>query len=154
MYQGFQTHIVIMLLSYQPFHYNLMRNSCQPIIHNSWLASLNHTHSYQTFSTIPKTKQALSIQSQENNLTLHCLAQHLAQARRSRPGEPPSPMRGLKKGSRSTRGISLRREPSRLGEVLARSKSLAGRLGDLSCKSPGRAPCSSRLGETGSLGRD
>jgi len=78
----------------------------------------------------------------------------LAQARSSRPGEPPSPRRGLKKDSRSTRGISLRRDLSRLGEMLARSKSRAGRLGDLSRKSPGRAPCSSRLGKTGSLGRD
>jgi len=78
----------------------------------------------------------------------------LAQARRARSSEPPSPRRGLEKGGRSTCGISLRREPSRLGEMLARSKSRAGRLGDLSHKSPRRAPCSSRLGETGSLGRD
>ena len=40
---------------------------------------------------------------------------------------PPSPRRGLKKESRSTCGISLRRGPSRLGEVLARSKRRAGR---------------------------
>jgi len=93
MYQGFPNHIVVMPFSYQPFHYNLMWNSCQPIIHNSWLTSLNHTHSYQTFSTILKTKQALSIQNQENNLTLHCLAQHLAQARGSRSGEMVSPRR-------------------------------------------------------------
>jgi len=28
MYQGLPNHIVIMPLSYQPFHYNLMQNSC------------------------------------------------------------------------------------------------------------------------------
>jgi len=67
---------------------------------------------------------------------------------------PPSPRRGLEKENKSTCGISLRRDPSRLGEVLARSKRRAGRLGDLSRKSPKRAPCLSRLGETDPLGRD
>ena len=51
MYQGLPIHIVIMPLSYQPFHYNLMQNSCQPFIHNSQLALLYHTHTYQAFST-------------------------------------------------------------------------------------------------------
>jgi len=123
MYQGFPNHIVIMPLLYQPFHYNLMRNSCQPIIHNSWLASLNHTHSYQTFSTKPKTKQALPIPSQENNLTWHCLAQHLAQAGGSRSGETFSPRRD----------VLTQASPLRLGEG---SKKAAG------------AHTGSRLGET------
>jgi len=65
----------------------------------------------------------------------------LAQAKRARSGEPLSPRRGLEKGSRSTYGISLRRDPSRLGEMLARSKRRAGCLGDLSRRSPRRAPC-------------
>jgi len=78
----------------------------------------------------------------------------LAQARRARSGEPPSPRRGLEKESRSTCAVSLRRDPSRLGEMLTRSKRRAGRLGDLSRKSPRRAPCLSRLGETDPLGRD
>jgi len=99
-YQGFPNHIVIMPFSHQPFHYNLMRNSCQPIIHNSWLVSLNHTHSYQTFITIFKIKHALSTQSQESHPTLRCLAQSLAQAEGSRSGET----------------CSLRRAPLRLGE--------------------------------------
>ena len=117
-YQGFPNHIVIMPLSYQTFHLNLMRNSCQPIIHNSGLVLLYRTHSYQTFSTIPKTKQVLSIQNQEKHPTLHCLAQHLAQAGGSRSGEmvsprraPPSPRRGLEKGAEALAG-------SRLGEPL------------------------------------
>jgi len=117
MYQGLPNHIVIMPLSYQPVHYNIMRNSCQLIIHNWWLALLDHTHSYQTFSTILKAKQALTIQNQENHPTLHCLAQHLAQAGGSRSGEmvsprraPSSPRRGLEKGAEALAG-------SRLGET-------------------------------------
>jgi len=54
------------------------------------------THSYSfisTFITILKIKQAFSIQSQENNHTLRCLAQHLAQAEGSRSGETFSPRR-------------------------------------------------------------
>jgi len=58
----------------------------------------------------------------------------LAQASPLRPGEPPSPRRGLKKASRNQRGISLRRDPSRLSEILALSKRRVGRLGDLSRK--------------------
>jgi len=64
-----------------------MLNWYQPIIHNSWLAPLIHTHSSHNFSTILKIKQALSIQIQENNHTSHYLAQHLAQAEGSRSGE-------------------------------------------------------------------
>ncbi|QCE14419.1 hypothetical protein DEO72_LG11g1419 [Vigna unguiculata] len=96
-----------------------------------------------------------------NTQPAHRLAQSLAQAEGFRLGEtcslkraPPSPRRGLDEAPRAYHGISLRRDPSRLGEMLARSRSRAGRLGDLSCKSPRRAPYSSRLGETGSLGRD
>ena len=46
----------------------------------------------------------------------------LAQARRFRSGESPSPRRGLEKGIKTQRGISLRRDPSHLGEMFARSK--------------------------------
>jgi len=70
---------------------------------------------------------------------MHCLAQPLAQAEGSRSGESPSPRRGLEKGNRNQRGISLRRDPSRLGELFTRSKWWAGRLGDLSRKRFGRA---------------
>ena len=49
--------------------------------------------------------------------------------------------RGLKRGNREQCGISLRQDPSRLGEMLARSKRRAGRLGDLSRRSLRRAPC-------------
>ncbi|QCE04082.1 hypothetical protein DEO72_LG8g2115 [Vigna unguiculata] len=70
-----------------------------------------------TTSTILKAKQALTIQNQENHPTLHCLAQHLAQAGGSRSGEmvsprraPSSPRRGLEKGAEALAG-------SRLGET-------------------------------------
>ena len=53
----------------------------------------------------------------------------LAQARQARSGEtgslrraPPSPRRGLEKPGHEHRGISLKRDPSRLGELPARSK--------------------------------
>jgi len=137
MYQGFPNHIVIMPLSYQPFHYNLMRNSCQPIIRNSWLVSLNHTHSYQTFITILKTKHALSIQSQENNPTLHCLAQHLAQGGGSRSGETFSPRRaplrlgeGSKHGAESQAGSRLGETPLAWARWSLAQKFIVGRLGD------------------------
>jgi len=54
----------------------------------------------------------------------------LAQARHSRSGESPLPRRGLEKNIKKQRGISLRRDPSRLGEMFARSKFWAGRLGE------------------------
>jgi len=120
----------------------------------------NLLHNTQNQASIIHTKPrkqshiALSCPAPRSGWRASLRLEGLAQARRSRPSKPHSPRRGLKKGSRSTRGISLRRDPSRLGEMLARSKSRAGRLGDLSHKSPGRAPYSSRLGETGSLGRD
>jgi len=60
----------------------------------------------------------------------------LAQARQSRSGE------GLKQGNRNHCGISLRRDPSRLGEWFARSKCQASRLRQ------------TRLGEPDSPGRD
>ena len=53
----------------------------------------------------------------------------LAQARHARSGEPPSPRRGLERASGKPRGISLRRDPSRLGEILARSKFMSGSPG-------------------------
>ena len=59
----------------------------------------------------------------------------LAQAKRARSGE--SPLR-LGEGSMEHSGNIT---GSRLGEVFPRSRVQAGRLGDLSCKSPGRAPC-------------
>ena len=62
------------------------------------------------------------IQGQTSTQTAYCLAQPLAQARRARSGEPPSPKRGLERASRNQRGISLRRDPSCLGEMFARSK--------------------------------
>jgi len=108
----------------------------------------SYSNQYQSSKNRQTPKQQIASPSPSLRL------KGLAQARRACSGEPPSPRRGLKKEGRSTCGILLRREPSRLGEMLARSKSLAGRLGELSRKSLERAPCSSRLGETSSLGRD
>ena len=78
----------------------------------------------------------------------------LAQARRARLGEPPSPRRGLKEASREHHGISLRRDPSRLGEVFARLKIWAGRLGDLSRIGVWASLRQTHLGEPDLPGRD
>jgi len=75
---------------------------------------------YLITTIIPK--QIPIIQEQSNNQTAPCLAQPLAQAEGSRSGGTPSPRRGLEGGTRSQRGISLRRVPSRLGEMFARLK--------------------------------
>jgi len=72
------------------------------------------------------------IQAQEdkNAIQHHTVSpKPLAQAEGSRSGEtgslrraPPSPRRGLEKPGHEHRGISLKRDPSRLGELPARSK--------------------------------
>ncbi|QCE11821.1 hypothetical protein DEO72_LG10g3058 [Vigna unguiculata] len=65
--------------------------------------------------------------------------------------------RPLKRDPRAPRehhGISLRRDPSRLGEVFTRSKVRAGRLGDLSRNGVWASLRQTRLGESDSPGRD
>jgi len=80
----------------------------------------NPLYIFLIITIIPK--QIPFIQKQPSNQIVHCLAQPLAQAEGSRSGEPPSPRRGLENETGNQRGISLRRDPSRLGETLARSK--------------------------------
>ena len=89
MYQGLPIHIVIMPLSYQPFHYKLMQNSCPPFIYDSQLVLLYHSHTYQAFSTNTQNQASIIHTKPRKHPTLHCLAQHLAQARPSRSGEFP-----------------------------------------------------------------
>ncbi|QCD86454.1 hypothetical protein DEO72_LG3g977 [Vigna unguiculata] len=67
-----------------------------------------------------KAKKTISSHTASPNTSLRLKG--LAQVRRARSGEPPSPRRGLEKASRGQRGISLRRDPSRLGEMFARSE--------------------------------
>jgi len=109
-----------------------------PSMHNTPLytcfSSYNsHPNQYQS----SKNKQAPKQRTASPNPSLKLKG--LAQARRARSGEtcslrraPPSPRRGLEEVPREHHGISLRRDPSRLDEVFARSKIRAGRLGDLS----------------------
>ena len=92
---------------------------------------------------------------------MYCLAQPLAQAEGFRSGEtcslrraPPSPRQGFDGAPREHHGISLRRDPSRLGEVFTRSKVQMGRLGDLSRNGVWASRRQTRLGESDSLGRD
>ena len=79
----------------------------------------------------------------------------LAQARQARSGEPPpSPKRERQKQGPGQRGISLKRDPSRLGELPARSKIERAARATFRTKNLGELPVSSRLGEMDSLGRD
>jgi len=66
----------------------------------------------------------------------------LTQARQSRLGEPPPRLgeRAQKQGQEQ-RGISLKRDPSRLGELPARSKVERVAWATFRAKKPGRAPC-------------
>ena len=160
-YQGFPNHIVIIPFSHQPFYYNLMRNSCPPIIHNSWLVSPNHTHSYQTFITILKSSMHKSHKARK--VIPHCTVslspsprlRGLAQARRARSGEPPLRLgedwmvhSGNITGSRLSE-IPLawaRRSLAQEFKQVAWATSRVTVLGEL--------PVSSRLGEIDSLERD
>jgi len=77
----------------------------------------------------------------------------LAQARRARSGEPPpSPRRERQKLGHGQHGISLKRDPSRLGELPARSKIERAARETFRAKDLGELPISSRLGEMDSLG--
>ena len=162
MYHGLPIHIVIMPLSYQPFQYNLMQNSCQPFIHNSQLAFLYHTHTYQAFNTDTQN-QANIIHTRPrktSHITLSRSAPRLGwrvSLRRDRLAQasPPSPRRGLEKNQgHEQRGISLKRDPSRLGELPARSKVERAAWATFRAEALGELPVSSRLGETDSPGRD
>ena len=67
---------------------------------------------------------------------------------------PPSPRRGLKNRNRKQRGISLRRDPSRLGELFARSKIMSWPPGRPLAKKAWVSLCQTRLGKSDSPGRD
>jgi len=79
----------------------------------------------------------------------------LAQARRARSGEPPPRLGESTKKTRAWQhGISLKRDPSRLGELPARSKIERAARATFRAKNFDELPVSSRLGEMDSLGRD
>jgi len=125
------------------------------------MPNIPHAPLYTYYSSYNHTQSKQIIQEQTGIQSQHCSRPvprsgwgvslrrgELAQA------NPFSPRRGLERASRNQRGISLRRDPSRLGEMFARSKIWAGRLGDPSHKLVWANPCLSRLGETGPLRRD
>jgi len=66
----------------------------------------------------------------------------------------PSPRRERQKLGHGQHGISLKRDPSRLGELPARSKIERAARATFRAKNLGELPVSSRLGEIDSLGRD
>jgi len=79
-----------------------------------------YLESLPSYTVSMQSKQFPSIQEQSSNQTKHCPAQPLTQAEGSRSGESPLHRRGLERGTRNQRGISLRRDPSCLGEMFAR----------------------------------
>jgi len=84
--------------------------------------TLRHIYLSHAFNTILKSKQVLTIQVSRKTITHHTALpssslrrEALAYASRLRLGE------GSKRGTIASHGISLKRDPSRLGEMLARS---------------------------------
>jgi len=129
-----------------------IRDSCQAYITLHYIHVSHHNVHTQTNTNHPRMNKhpnnVLPRPTPRSGWRVSLRRDVLAQA------SPLSPRWGLKEASREHHGISLRRDPSRLGEVFVRSKIWAGRLGDLSRNRVWVSPCSSRLGETGSLGRD
>ena len=100
-----------------------------------------------------------SLGKHQTSKSQHCLAQHLAQAEGSRSGETcslrrasPSPRRERQKQGHGQHGISLKRDPSLLGELPARSKVERAAWATFRAKNLGELPVSSRLGEMERLG--
>ncbi|QCD96349.1 hypothetical protein DEO72_LG6g1051 [Vigna unguiculata] len=115
--------------------------------------NLSHHKSYPNKSKHKRTKTQSNITLSRPNPSLRLKG--LAQARQARSGEPPL---RLGEGSRKTgpgqHGISLKRDPSRLGELPARSKVERAAWATFRAINLGELPVSSRLGEMDSLGRD
>ena len=125
-------HLILITCSFssKPLIHFTCQYHTQPVIRNSWIMpNIPHTPLYTYHSSYNHTQPKQIVQEQTDIQSQHCLAQHLAQAEGSRSGEasslkrtPPSPRRGPERASRNQCGISLRRDPSRLGEMSARSK--------------------------------
>jgi len=127
----------------------MRRFTPKTIIYNSWITSLMHIDLSHAFNTIINIQASINhFRISETTTQPHCLAQLLAQASPLRLGEDS------KRRNSSSRGISLKRDPSRLGETLARSKTELVAWVTSRVKRVWASPCPSRLGETGSLGRD
>ena len=113
---------------------------------------LHYIHiTHQTF--IPnqnrpfKNKQIFNHSTASPNTSLRLRG--LAQARQSCLDKSPFRLGEGLTGTRKQRGISLKRDPSRLGELCARSKH-TGRLSDHSRRKLWASLCTSRLGESSS----
>jgi len=141
------------MLSPIPTHSSTIHESCQKYTSYSIIYMSIIIQSYSTkinySGTIKHPKH--SIVSPSTSLRLR----GLAQARRARSGEPPPSLRRERqKLGHGQHGISLKRDPSRLGELPARSKIERAARATFRAKNLGELPVSSRLGEMDSLGRD
>jgi len=141
MYQGLPIHIVIMSLSYQPFQYNLMQNSCQPFIHNSQLVFLYHTHTYQAFSTDTQNQANIihTKPKRTSHITLSRLAPRLGW-RVSLRRASPSPSREHKNKGMSNAGSRLSEIPLAWASCLLAQK-LSESPGRPFVQKLRRAPC-------------
>jgi len=126
-----------------------------PSIHNTPLYTcFSSYNSYLNQYKSSKNKQAPKQRTASPNPSLRLRG--FARARRAGSGEPPppSPRRGFDEAPREHHGISLRRDPSRLGEVFTRSNVRTGRLGDLPRNGVWASLRQARLGEPNLPGRD
>ena len=131
----FMSHVEFIPNSSFQFHESshtiFMISSYQPIIHKLWFTSHMHTHSSHALITILKFKPYIHQPSQENKHTAPYLAlprpaprsgRRISLRRDMLAQESPLCLGEGSKKSRNQRRISLRRDPSRLGEMFARSK--------------------------------
>jgi len=119
------------------------------------MPNILHVPLYAYHSSYNHTQPKQIVQEQTGIQKQYGLAQHLAQARCARSGEPPPRLgESTKKQGHEQHGISLKRDPSRLGELPARSKVERVAWATFRAKNLGELHVSSRLGEMDSLGRD
>jgi len=135
-----------------PTHSSKIHESCQKYTPRSIIYMFIITQSYSTnMDHSGNIKHPIhSTVSPSISLRLR----GLAQARHAHSGEPPPRLGESTKARHEQRGISLKRDPSRLGELPARSKDERAAWATFCAWALGEPPVSSRLGETDSPGRD
>ena len=128
----------------------IIHESCYVYIILHYIHVRHHSiHTQLNRSSKNKQTSKHSIVSPSTSLRLR----GLPQARQSRSSESPSAQARAQTGTGKQRGISLRRDPSPLGKLFARSKTHSGRLGDHSCRKLWATLCTFRLGEASSPGQ-
>jgi len=141
------------MISLIPTRSSTIHESCQKYILYSIIYVSIITQSYPIKTDPSGIIKRLNHSTTSPSISLRLRG--LAQARRARSGEPPPRLGESTKKTRAWQhGISLKRDPSRLGELPARSKIERAARATFRAKNLGELPVSSRLGEIDSLGRD